>query len=145
MSRTAPVEVETTLFLSDETALGTADAANPTLLFGNCGGFANDSCLSSFARKVLVVDPTIRFFDPFHTVVNEHEAARLIARPPDIDFVLTGNLRLDYLPADRRGSLLSTAIPGTPRPVHVMKTRHPCVQSKILSEVPTHALGEQFF
>jgi len=61
--RRAPVEVETTLFLSDEIALRTADAANPTLLFGNCCGFSNDSCFTSLASQILVVDPTIRFLE----------------------------------------------------------------------------------
>src|SRR5260370_19964120 len=37
--------------------------------------------------------------DAYQAVINEHEATSLIARSPDIDFVLTRNFLFDYLTA----------------------------------------------
>src|SRR5215467_11655710 len=37
--------------------------------------------------------------DPLYAVVDKHEAAGLIARTPDLDFVLSANLRFDDLAA----------------------------------------------
>src|SRR6185503_13792041 len=76
-------------------------------------------------------------------VVDVHEAARLLAVAPDVDFVLAGPLGLDDLAADGRRGLLTAARPGAVRPIDVMVTGHARGQPEVLFKVAAHALAEE--
>src|SRR5262249_43673465 len=62
--------------------------------------------------------------DALDAVVDEHEAAGLIARSPDLDLMSARKLCFNHFAADRRGRLFAAAVPRTPRTINVVETRY---------------------
>src|SRR5215469_12428635 len=78
-----------------------------------------------------------------HTIIDVHEAARLVTGTPDLDLMFTRPLGLNHLAADRGRRFLTAAIPGAMRPIHIVEPGYTRDESEVLFEVPAHAFAEQ--
>ena len=80
----------------------------------------------------------------FDTVVDVHEAARLLAVAPDLDLVLAAALAWMHLAADGGRRLLAAAVPRAVGAVDVVEAGDPRLEAEVLAEVAAHALGNSF-
>src|SRR5690606_24789265 len=79
---------------------------------------------------------------PLDAVVDEHEAARLLAVAPDLDLVGAGQLGLGHPAADGRRVLLAASGPGAVGAVDVVVAGYVGGQAEVLVEVAAHAHAE---
>jgi hypothetical protein len=78
-------------------------------------------------------------------VVNEHEAARLFAISPHLNFMMTGEFRGDDFATDRCWRLLAPAIKGAVWTVDIMIPSDAGFETKVFPKMPAHSFAEEFF
>ena len=83
--------------------------------------------------------------DALDAVVDEHEAASLVAGAPDLNLVFAADFGFDHFAANGRGSFLAAAVPGSPRSIHIVKSCDAGVEAEILAEMAAHPFAEKLF
>src|SRR6185437_3276510 len=76
------------------------------------------------------------------TVVDKHEASRLLSVTPDIDIVKPGQLCFDNFAADRCGCFFTSSCPCSVRTVDVVIAGHTTNQAEVLLEMTAHSFAE---
>ena len=75
-------------------------------------------------------------------IIDVLEAACLPAVAPDLNLIRVPELRLGNLPADRGGSLFTSSVPRSMRPIYVMVANDSCIKIEVLAEVAAHSFAE---
>jgi hypothetical protein len=77
------------------------------------------------------------------TVINVHEAPRLISIAPDFNIASAIYHGKRHLSANRGGRFLAAAIPGPERAVDIVITRSARFETEMFAEVSAHPLAEK--
>ena len=79
---------------------------------------------------------------PLNTVIDKHEASRLMSISPNIDLATSGPLGFYDLPADGSRHFLPSPSPRTVWPIDIVVSRNATGQAEVLLEILAHPFTE---